>query len=158
MSGDAMDWTARGRQTREGLAPLHFLVGDFEGRGTDDGQLVHAQASGRLLLDGSWLELRERLLQPDGTPIHADFTLYRFDPVEGGLRVLHFMERAWHSQYPVHLQAPGRIQWTTGVGGPKVTLVATDRGWRGQVQLPDQAEPTVLLEYHRVGSEEQGTR
>ena len=158
MTDDASDWTSRARSTREGIAPLRFLIGDFEGRGTDSGQPIHARASGRLLLDGSWLELRERLLAPDGTPIHEDFALYRFDPVEEGLRVMHFMERAWHAQYPVHLEAPGRVRWTTGVGGPQVTIAATDLGWSSQVRLPDQAEPTVVLAYRRTSLQEHPDR
>ncbi len=158
MAGDASDWTARGRTTREGLLPLHFLLGDFEGTGTDAGRPVLARATGRLLLDGSWLELRERLFEPDGTLNHQDFALYRFDPVEDGLRVLHFMGRAWHSQYPIHVEAEGRLRWTTGVGGPMVILSATEAGWTSRVRLPDQDQPSVVLDYRRLGAERSGTR
>jgi hypothetical protein len=153
MSEDFSAWQARTRACIDGLLPLGFLVGSFEGRGSDSGQPILAQATGRLLLDGSWLELRERLLSPAGELLYEDFALYRHDPKEGGLRVLHFMERAWHAQYPVHVDAQGALDWTTGVGGPRVRLHPTDAGWNSRVTLPDEQQPTVLLNYSRVGAD-----
>lgn len=156
MTDELTSWHARAHCCREGLLPLAFLVGEFEGRGTDSGQPVLAEASGRLLLDGSWLELKERLLTAGGVLLYEDFALYRFDPSEDGLRVLHFMERAWHTQYPVHVDHEGALHWTTGVGGPRVVLRATEQGWGSQVTLPGEDEPTVVLDYRRVGADESG--
>jgi len=153
MSGDPSGWEARARATRERLEPLRFLVGAFDGEGQDDGRPVRARASGRWLLDGSWIELCEEILDPDGRAIHRDVTLYRYDPAEQGLRVLHLMERAWHAQYPVHLDAAGRLCWTTGVGGPAVVLEPTPEGWGSSVRLPDEAVPTVVLRYRRLAGE-----
>ena len=156
MTDDLSAWHARARSCRDGLLPLHFLVGRFEGHGADSGQPVRAEATGTLVLDGSWLELRERLLGTEGELLYDDFVLYRYDPAEEGLRVLHFMERAWHSQYPVHLAPDGAIHWTTGVGGPRVHIQASPTGWGSQVTLPDEDTPTVVLEYQRVGADEPG--
>jgi hypothetical protein len=156
MSEELTAWQARDQRCRDALEPLGFLVGRFEGRGLDSGEPVRCEAVGELRLDGSWLELRERLLDPEGDLLYEDFALYRFDPTEDGLRVLHFMGRAWHSQYPVHLEERGALRWTTGVGGPGVRLEATEQGWRSQVTLPDEQEPTVVLEYRRVGADALG--
>lgn len=153
MSDDFSAWQARTRACIDRLQPIGFLVGRFEGHGSDSGQPVVAQAAGRLLLDGSWLELQERLLSPEGELLYEDFALYRYDPSEGGLRVLHFMERAWHTQYPVHIDAEGALNWTTGVGGPRVRLAPTEAGWGSRVTLPDEDQPTVRLDYSRVGAD-----
>ncbi len=99
MSEDRTAWDARARASIDGLAPLRFLVGRFEGQGQDHGAPIRAEAEGLLRLDGSWLELRERLREPDGTLLYEDFALYRFDPVDGQLRVMHFSARAWLSRY-----------------------------------------------------------
>ncbi len=156
MSDDLTAWQARTSLCLEGLDPLRFLVGRFEGRGTDSGEPILATAHGRLLLDGSWLELRERLLGPDGDLLYEDFALYRFDPTEEGLRVLHFMERAWHAQYPVHVDADGAAHWTTGPVGPRVRLEATEDGWCSRVTMPGDDAPTTALNYRRVGTDESG--
>jgi hypothetical protein len=153
MSEEFSAWQARTDSCRERLRPIGFLLGRFEGRGTDSGQPVLAQATGALLLDGSWLELRERLLSPEGELLYEDFALYRYDPSEEGLRVLHFMERAWHSQYPVHLDELGNLHWTTGVGGPRVLIQPAEAGWSSRVTLPDEEQPTVVLDYLRVGAD-----
>jgi len=155
MTEELNAWQARTRQSLDGITPVGFLVGDFEGQGTDSGQPVLAEATGRLLLDGSWIELRERLLSPEGELLYEDFALYRFDPAEEGLRVMHFMERAWHNQYPVHIDPEGALHWTTGVGGPRVVIRATAEGWGSTVTLPDETPPTVVLDYRRVGADEQ---
>jgi hypothetical protein len=156
MDDELNAWQARAQRCRDALEPLRFLVGRFEGCGQDSGQPVRCEAVGTLRLDGSWLELRERLLKPDGALLYEDFALYRFDPAEEGLRVLHFMERAWHTQYPVHLDAQGALRWTTGVGGPRVRIAATEQGWESRVTMPEEPEPTVVLEYRRVGGGEPG--
>jgi hypothetical protein len=150
MTGGPSGWEARARATREGLAPLHFLVGRFEGEGTDAGRPIRARATGRLLLDGSWLELAEEILAPDGAVDYRDLALYRYDPAEEGLRVLHLMERAWYAQYPVHVDGEGRVCWTTGVGGAEVILAPSAAGWGSRVRLPDDPEPSVVLRYWRV--------
>jgi hypothetical protein len=157
MSDDLSAWHARARVCRDGLHPLAFLVGSFEGRGLDHGEPVLARAEGRLRLDGSWLELHDRLFDPQGQPLYEDFALYRFDPAEGGLRVLHFLERSWHSQYPVHL-VDDALHWTTGVGGPRVVLSPTPTGWRSEVTMPEDTEPSVVLEYRRVNADEPSAR
>jgi hypothetical protein len=153
MSGGTSAWEQRARATRGRLQPLEFLVGDFFGDGTDHGEPIRARATGRLLLDGSWLELGEQILDPQGAVVHRDLALYRWDPAEQGLRVLHLMDRAWLAQYPVHLDAAGRAAWTTGVGGPVVILEPCADGWTSSVRLPDEAEPSVRLRYRRIGSE-----
>lgn len=150
MTGGSSGWESRARTTREGLAPLHFLVGQFEGQGSDGGRPIRARAVGRLLLDGSWLELAEEILAPDGAVDYRDLALYRFDPAEEGLRVLHLMERAWFAQYPVHVDREMRLCWTTGVGGAEVILAPSDEGWGSRVRLPDESEPSVILNYLRV--------
>ncbi len=156
MSDHLTAWQARARLCRDRLAPLRFLVGRFKGHGTDSGQPVHAEAEGLLRLDGSWLELRERLLSPEGELLYEDFALYRYDPVEEGLRVLHFMERSWHSQYPVHVVEQDALHWTTGVGGPRVHIRATTDGWASRVTLPDEDAPTVVLNYQRLDADGNG--
>ncbi len=153
MSEDRTAWDARARASIDGLAPLRFLVGRFEGQGQDHGAPIRAEAEGLLRLDGSWLELRERLREPDGTLLYEDFALYRFDPVDGQLRVMHFSARAWLSRYPARVDTEGALHWTTGVGGPKVVLEPAEGGWRSRVTLPDEKEPAVVLQYRAVESD-----
>ena len=147
MAEPKQDWERRADSARHGLRPLRFLLGQWQGSGVDAGQPIQARASGQLLLDSSWLRLHERLMDAAGEPLHEDFTLYRFDPSEEGLRVLHFMERAWCRQYPARIDAQGALHWTTGPAGPRVVLAPHERGWRSTVQLPGDAQPSVSLSY-----------
>ena len=42
-----LDWEERGRLAREGLDPVRFLVGNWEGAGDSDGQKVTSRLSSR---------------------------------------------------------------------------------------------------------------
>lgn len=146
MTRDLTDWEKRAALTLSRMEALHFLVGSWHGQGHDSGQPIMARTTGRLRLDGSWLELHEQLCDPGGDPLYEDFSIYRYDPVQEGLRVLHFMERSWYKEYAVRLE-DSSLRWTTGPFGPLVRLTPTRAGWRSQVRLPDDPQPTVELSY-----------
>ncbi len=149
MTRDTTDWEKRAALTLSRVQVLHFLVGSWQGQGHDSGQAIVARATGRLRLDGSWLELHEQLCDPSGEPLYEDFSLYRYDPAQESLRVLHFMERSWHKEYEVRLEGSS-LYWFTGPFGPRVRLNPTELGWQSTVRLPDDPRPTVELSYRPV--------
>ena len=145
---EELSWEQKGDRARRGLKPLHFLLGDWSGEGVDQGLPIFSETSGRLLLDESWLELRELLTDERGVRIYQDISLYRFDPVEDGLRVLHLMPHGHYKLYPVVRRA-NAFRWATGPYGPKVDLAALDDGWQNLVTLPEESEPGLRIRYRR---------
>ena len=85
-------WKQRGDKAQAGLAPLLFLVGEWRGTGTCHGRGITAQLVVKTILDGTWIEARETHFDDSGAQEHTDVSLYRFDPDEDHLRVLHLVE------------------------------------------------------------------
>ncbi len=137
-----------GRQGFLHMECLGFLEGEWVGAGLDHGMSVQSRATGRALLDGSWLELKEQLRRTDGSLVHQDISLYRYDPVELGFRVIHIMSDGYRREYPVVPSMAG-LRWVTGTAGPKVLLQPLASGWRCSITLPGEQEPGLVLTYNR---------
>ena len=135
---------------RASLDPLDFLLGCWLGEGDEDGAPLTSEAEGRRILGGTWLEVRESVRDAAGRPVHEDATLYRFDPEEGHLRVVHCLPGGWRREWPVLLRE-GRVLWVTGPAGPRVELEPSGGGWCTRVTLPGQTAPSVTLRYRRAG-------
>lgn len=138
-----------GLRARLGLEPLLRLVGEWEGQGMDAGGAVRARSTGSLLLDGTYLQLHDRLLDEGGSVYYADVTLYRFDPVEENLRVIHLAGQGHRHEYPVLRSAEG-LRWVTGPEGPRVSLHFHEEGWSSRVVLPGEVEPALEVTYRPV--------
>lgn len=141
MSGEADAWEARLSTARERLAPALLLAGDWVGEGHAHGEPVSARLRVRPILDGTALEVWEKVGD------HEDLCVYRYDPDGGQLEVIHFMPGTL-SQHPVELTPDGLV-WITPPSQPAV--VWTNRGTtvESEVVWPGQRIAEVKLTYRR---------
>lgn len=137
-----------GVRAREGIQPLLFLLGEWEGEGMDLEGPVRAFLSASLLMDGSWIQVRERLVDGAGAVQYEDMTLYRFDPVEDQVKVLHLMPQAHKMEYPVLVSGTG-FRWVTGPFGAMVQVSRVGDGWENRVVLPGETSPSLVVTYRR---------
>ncbi len=128
------------------LAALGFLVGRWIGEGEEGGTPLTSEAEGRWILDGTWLQVREILRDGEGRSVHEDLTLYRFDPEEGHVRVVHCLPGGWKREWPV-LLCEGRLHWVLGPAGPHVVLEPGEDGWCSRVVQPGTEAPPVTIRY-----------
>lgn len=141
MSGEVDAWELRLATARERLAPALLLAGDWVGDGHAHGEPVSARLRVRPILDGTALEVWEKVGD------HEDLCVYRYDPDAGQLEVIHFMAGSL-SQYPVELTPDGLV-WITPPSQPAV--VWTNRGVtvESEVVWPGQRIAEVKLTYRR---------
>jgi hypothetical protein len=152
--GEETDGEAREAAVRAGLAPLHFLLGDWEGAGSSHGEPATGSLVARLTLADTFLEVTEQHFDAAGQADHADRTVYHYDPREGRLKVHHFMVPAWVVERVVlpFDDEPG-VGWGAGPFDPRVELRpdGPDR-LRVDVLMPFTAGPTVTMRYRRRGA------
>jgi len=143
---DQASWDERGRAAREGIAPLGFLVGDWTGTGTSRGEPITGKLVVRSTLGGTWIEAREIQFGETGVQEHEDVTLYRFDPEEHRMEVVHLMGHAHMSRHPVE-PVKGAFHWITGPMAPRLELRATESGLRFEVWFPLEDAAAVTMDY-----------
>lgn len=97
------------------------------------------------------MELIDQVLDEEGNVTWEDRTLYRYDPTEEGIRVIHLLPVGDRKEYPVRLLEPG-IAWVTGPAGPRVELVPSGEGWTSRVTLPGRRAPDIVLQYQPHGA------
>src|SRR5687767_10862250 len=78
-----------------GLSVLDGLLGHWVGAGHDHGAPVTARLIVTPILDGTFVEAIETLLDPGGQVLHEDRALYRYDPDDRRLKVMHFVPGGW---------------------------------------------------------------
>ena len=143
-------WQQRELTSREQLAALSFLIGEWTGEGLANGKPIRGHLSAAMALGDTFLEVRETLTQPDGTLDHEDICYYRYDSEQQQLRVLQMVSPAWTAERPVLLLSEGGLRWFDGPLGPQVSLRPTATGLLVTVRLPDTPQPVVELHYRHA--------
>jgi len=144
-----ISWDAQGDRAMAGIEPLRFLIGEWSGAGICHGESVQGKMTVRGLMDGSWLEATETLLNASNESIHTDLTLYRFDVQNETLVALQLFERATLTTSSVELLETG-FRWITGPGAPQLRYWIEESGFRYVVTMPDEAAPAVEMTYRRA--------
>ena len=144
-----LSWDDQGDRAMVGIEPLRFLIGEWSGSGICHGEPVQGKMTVRGLMDGSWLEATETLLDASGEVIHTDMTLYRFDVQNESLVALQLFERATLTTSTVELLEAG-FRWITGPGAPQLRYWTEDLGFRYGVTMPDEAAPAIEMTYRRA--------
>jgi hypothetical protein len=143
---EAERWADRGRRAQQGIGALGFMIGSWRGTGQSHGAQVSAVLEVRPRLDGSWLEATETVYDADGVPEHTDLSLYRYDPEEGRLEVLHLMDHATFHRHPVEPVGEA-LHWITGPMAPRLAILPQAEGFRMEVHYPSDAAPVVTIDY-----------
>lgn len=123
---DAADHERVLAATQAALAPLHFLVGRWEGQGESLGAPVQARMSATLELSGCFLLTREQTLDAAGQPTHEDLAVYRLVGGEQTLKVQHMQAPGVVQEYHVEARDPedptAGVRWNAGPFSPRVVL------------------------------------
>ncbi len=143
---DEARWEERGRLAAAGIRALGFMVGEWSGQGTSHGTPVTGRLVVRPILDGSWLEATETLFDATGRAEHTDLSLYRYDPTDQRLEVVHLMGHATISRHPVE-PVGDALHWITGPMAPRLAILPRPDGFRMEVQFPQEAAPVVTMDY-----------
>lgn len=143
---DQSAWEQRGQAAREGIAALGFMVGSWTGTGSSRGQAITGKLEVCPILDGTWLEARETQFDAAGVQEHADVSLYRYDPEEHRLEVIHLMDHAYKSRHPVE-PVEGAFHWVTGPMAPRLEIRPSPTGLRFEVWFPQDEQATVIMDY-----------
>ena len=141
---DDRAWERQFEVARAGLGPALALLGQWSGEGHAHGEPVTATLSVRAVLEGTQIEVIERVGE------HSDLCFYRFDAGTGQLRVLHLMAPALVAEYPVDTTPTGLV-WVTP---PKVPAVVWSYDplsdvLTSEVYWPDQRLAEVGVRYRR---------
>lgn len=139
-------WNTQGLRAKAGIEPLHFLLGEWCGTGACHGVRVTGRLTGVALLDGSWLQVTEILLDEAGAVVHEDLSLYRFDVESDALQAVQVFERGSMLSSLVELCDDG-FRWITGPGAPQLRFTVCGSEVSYTVHLPDEDAPVVQMSY-----------
>jgi len=143
-----VEWSDRPQLTQQGLAPIAFLIGDWTGTGTCDGQPTRARLVVEAIFGGTFLEARETLYRPDGAIDHEDRVFYRYAVEDQTIRALHLQAPAWMADRYVNLlDDRDGLMWSGGPASPRVRIVHEAAQLDVQVWLPDATEPASHIVY-----------
>ncbi|MDP6933827.1 MAG: hypothetical protein QGG40_12965 [Myxococcota bacterium] len=135
-------------RARDGLQPVRFLLGSWEGDGQSFGEPLHGTLEAHARFEDTVIEVRETLYRTDGTLEHEDLCLYRLDSSGTQLLVAQVMAPGWLTDQPVTLQAGG-LFWSSGPLTPRAHLRREGDDLVEEVWFPDRDEPDVWLRFHR---------
>ena len=139
-------WTEQGRRAREEIRSLSFMIGTWVGHGHHYGKKVTGHLDVKAILDGSWIEANETILEEsDGSPL-TDRTFYRFDSENDALQVMQLFEHAHMSTHTVEITADG-FRWITGPGAPQLHFRKTADGIAYTIQSVEEDAPRVQMSY-----------
>ena len=147
------DWGQRLELARQGLAPALSWVGDWVGEGQAHGEPVTATLSVRAVLDGTQLEVWERVTPTSAEP-HEDVCFYRYDVGTAQIRVVHLMAPALVAEYGVELavgaDGTAQVVWITPANAPAVVWSDAGNALISEVYWPDQRVAEVRVTYRRA--------
>lgn len=142
-------WNTQGQRAQAGLEPVRRLLGEWSGVGVCHDAAVTGHMSLTVLLDGSWIQAVETLLDATGQSVHTDLCLYRFDVENDTLVALQLFERGSQMSSPVEVLDDG-FRWITGPGAPQLRFVSSADTFSYTVILPDEDAPVVEMTYKRA--------
>lgn len=142
------EWQEQGVKARAALDPLRPLVGEWSGHGHCYERAVRGVFAVTALLDGSWLEAAETLIDDRNVTVHADRSFYRYNMETDGLEVMQLFEHAHRSISPVELTDDG-FRWITGPGAPQLRYCMSPDSVTYSVTLPGENEPAIRMIYTR---------
>lgn len=143
---EAASWEERGKLARLGISVLDFMIGSWKGTGKSFDAHITATLVVRPILDGTWLEATETLFDANGQIDHQDTSMYRFDPDNSRLEVLHLMGHATFARHPIE-PVGDALHWITGPGAPRLAIQPRGGGLRTEVQFPGEPAPAVTIDY-----------
>lgn len=147
----SVEWSDRPAIARAGLSRLSFLLGEWSGTGTSEGAPIRGRLVVRAILDGTFFEATETLLDAQGRVDHEDRVLYRYAVEDHSLRALHLQAPAWISDHYVDLLPGGEgLLWAGGPTVPRVQITHSDGTLVVEVRMPGEAEPSTRLTYSPV--------
>ena len=150
---DGGEDTERSSTVAQGLSPLRFLLGHWEGAGQCHGEPIEGRLDITLLADGGFIEQRDRLIE-GGRVTHEDLAIYRVDALSQGLRVQHYSPPGQLIDHYVLLDdSRGGIRWVAGPGAARIELWPDEGALCMAVLLPGEQEPIQTMRYTRVSSE-----
>lgn len=135
-------WEVRLAACRDHLAPALLLTGDWVGEGQAHGEPVTGTLRVRPILDGTALEVWERVAD------HEDLCVYRWDADTAQLEVVHFYAGAV-AQHPVEVTPEGLV-WVTPPGQPGVVWSVRGASVVSEVIWPGQRVAEVRVTYRRA--------
>ena len=144
MSEDS--WNTQGLRAKAGIEPLRFLLGEWCGVGVCHGVQVTGRLSAAALLDGSWLQVSERLIDESGAEVHEDLSMYRFDVESDSLQAVQLFEHGSMLSSLVELCDDG-FRWITGPGAPQLCFIRRGSELSYTVHLPGEDAPVVQMSY-----------
>ena len=141
-------WQEQGAKARTELEPLRFLIGEWSGHGHCYDQAVRGVFAVTELLDGSWIEAAETLVDDRNVTVHADRSFYRYNSETDGLEVMQLFEHAHRSISPVEFTEDG-FRWITGPGAPQLRYRVSPESVSYSVMLPGEDHPAIHMTYTR---------
>lgn len=138
-----LDWETRVTRARAEAAAFLPFVGDWVGAGTAHGESATGTLRGASILDGSFVEVRER------STGHEDRCFYRYEAEDGSLRVMHFLGGGLVREYPVERTDVGLV-WVSPPGEPLVEWFFSADELRCEVTWPGAPAPDVCMTWRRA--------
>jgi hypothetical protein len=142
------EWSDRPALARHGLAPIAFLLGEWEGTGTADGQPMRGHLTVRSILDGTFFEASETLYSADGSVDWEDRVFYRYALEDHTIRALHLQAPAWMADRYVNVRTDCEgLTWSGGPTMPRVRIVHEQGRLEVQVFQPGESAPHAHMVY-----------
>ena len=141
-------WEVQKKNAQRQIEPIHFLLGDWIGSGVCEGSPVSGRLTARLLVDGSWIEAIEELVDANGDVLHQDITFYRFDSQNECIEATQISEGAHRMISSVELM-DGGFRWITGPGAPQLRFWMLPEGLRYRVTRASEEVAAVEMVYQR---------
>jgi hypothetical protein len=156
---DPTDWSvaseaqAQASDVQQGLAPLDFLLGLWEGSGHSYGDPIRGRLQVERIAGGGFVLARDQLLE-DGQVSHEDLAIYRWDSPNQCLRVQHYSPPGILADHYVLFDKERiGIRWVSGPLAPRIELWLENAALCVEVFLPGEEEPTQRISYTRLPSE-----